>query len=349
MRWQEKVSKETEGIIITVIISLLVGVVIILFTSKSPLEALYSFFLSPLTSNYNIATLLNYAVPLILAGLALSVAFQAKVWNLAAEGQVYLGAFLGIVIGLQISEFPPVFAIIIILSFSFIVGGVVGLIPAFLKNVWDVNELISSFMISLIVLPIVNYFLSGPMKMAGVGINATPYVNKSFVLPQIFSKFNLNISFILSLIIVGVIYFFLYQTATGTFLRIYGYNREFANYGGINTKKYIIISMIISGGLCGLAGITSSLGIFHGRMIEFSTYGMGWDGIAVALVARLNPVAVVPVAILFSYLITGANLSGLLSDIPPEVATVIISIIYFLVTAQDVNRLIPFKRRRDVK
>lgn len=349
MRLQKKISKETEGIIITVVISLLVGVIIILFTSKSPLEALYSFFLSPLSSDYNIATLLNSAVPLILTGLALSVSFQAKVWNLAAEGQVYLGAFSGIVIGLQISGFPPVFAVIIILCVSFIAGGVVGLIPAVLKNVWGVNELISSFMISLMIIPVVNYFLSGPIKMPGSGINATPYVNKSFVLPRIFPNFNLNIGFILALIIVGIIYFFIYQTATGTFLRIYGYNREFANYSGINTRKCIIISMIISGGLCGLAGVTSSLGIFHGRMIEFSTYGIGWDGIAVALVARLNPVAVIPVAILFSYLLIGANLSGLLSDIPPEAATVIISVIYFLVTARDINRLIPFKRRRNAE
>jgi simple sugar transport system permease protein len=89
----------------------------------------------------------------------------------------------------------------------------------------------------------------------------------------------------------------------------------------------------------------TSLGSFHGRMIEFSTYGMGWNGIAVALVARYNPAGVIPAAFLLAYLITGANSAGLLSDIPPEVSQVVIASIYYLITAQAILQF-RFKKGR---
>ncbi len=269
----------------------------------------------------------------------MSISFQTKVWNLAGEGQVYLGAFMGIVLGLQIPNWPPVIAVIAILVMGFIVGSVLGLLPAALRLRWGVNELITSYMASLIILPVVNYFLAGPMKMPGAGINTTGYVNKAFVFPKILPSCDLHLGFALALVLVLMTYYFLYRTATGYSLRIYGFNEEFARYGGIGEAKCVLVAMIASGGLCGLAGITSSLGVFHGRMVEFSTYSMGWNGIAVALIARNNPFGVIPAAFLFAYILTGANLSGLLADIPPEVAQVVSAVIYYLITAQALWRI----------
>ena len=339
--------REILGSLLAVGIAFAAGIVIISLTSRSPGEALSAFFLGPFSSRYNISTLLTSMIPLIITGLALSISFQSQIWNLAADGQVYFGAFIGIAVGLGIPELPSFIAVPVILCASVIAGAVVGILPAILKIKLNINELIISFMISLIIVPVVNYFLSGPMQAPGEGINATHYVNKSFVLPKLLPPYDLIAGFIIALVLILIVYLFLYWTHTGTSLRLYGFNREFAHYGGISESKTIFLSMMLSGGLCGLAGCITSLGIYHGRLIEFSTSGFGWSGIAVALVARYNPIAVFPAALLLSYLLTGANLSGLMSDIPPESAQVVIAVIYYLVTAKVLLKLIP-KRTQGV-
>ncbi|MBE9547416.1 MAG: ABC transporter permease, partial [Proteobacteria bacterium] len=196
--------RELKGIFIAIGISFFVGIIIIIVTSKMPLKALSSFFLAPFSSRYNLCILLTTMTPLTITGLAMSISFQTKVWNLAGEGQVYLGAFMGIVIGLQIPNWPPVIAVIAILVVGFLVGGVLGLLPAALRLQWGVNELITSYMASLIILPVVNYFLAGPMKMPGAGINTTDYVNKAFILPKILPACDLHLGFGLALILVLV-------------------------------------------------------------------------------------------------------------------------------------------------
>jgi simple sugar transport system permease protein len=337
--------RDIAGSFLAVGIAFGAGIIIISLTSRAPGEALYSFFLGPFSSGYNISTLLTSMIPLIITGIALSVSFQSQVWNLAADGQVYFGAFIGIAVGLGIPHLPSFIAVPVILLASVIAGAAVGILPAILKIKLNVNELIISFMTSLIIIPVVNYFLSGPMQAPGEGINATNYVNKAFVLPKLFPPYDLNAGFIIALVLILVVYLFLYRTHAGTSLRLYGFNREFAHYGGISEARTIFLSMMMSGGLCGLAGCITSLGIYHGRLIEFSTSGFGWSGIAVALVARYNPIAVLPAALLLSYLLTGANLSGLMSDIPPETAQVVIAVIYYLVTAKVLLKLIPKKKQ----
>lgn len=327
---------EMKNILITICVSFLVGIAIISMTSKSPGSALSCFFFKPFSSTYNFTLILTNMIPLIITGLALSISFQTRVWNLAAEGQVYFGAFSSIAIGLMIPQANNIVAILLILLSSFLAGMLISLVPSLLKIRLQVNELIVSFMASMIMLPVVNYFLSGPLKSGEGDLNATPYIQNSFILPRIFPKYELNFGIIISVLLVVIVYLFLYRTATGTSLRIYGKNNEFARYSGINASRCILVSMAVSGGLCGIAGFSMSTGIFHGRMIEFGTYGLGWNGIAVALVARYNPLGVIPAAFLLSYLLTGSNIAGLFSDIPPEVAQIVISVIYYLVTAQTV-------------
>jgi ABC-type uncharacterized transport system permease subunit len=337
---------ELKGVALAVALSFSAGILVILLASAHPGQSLAAFFFGPFSSGYNLATLLSTMTPLVVTGLALSISFQATVWNLAAEGQVYLGAFVAVLVGLLVRPLPPPAALPLMMVAASAVGALVSLVPAALRVVWGVSELIVSFMTSLLILPVVNYFLSGPMQAPGAGINATEYVGRRFVLPLLTAGGGLNLGLPIALVLVAAVHLFLYRTAKGTSLRLYGYNRQFARYSGIGEAGCVFVALALSGGLCGLAGSLSSLGVFHGRMVEFSTYGMGWNGIAVALVARYRPGGVVPAAFLLAYLLTGANLAGLMSDVPPEVARVVISAIFFLITSQSLSALGVGARRR---
>jgi ABC-type uncharacterized transport system permease subunit len=331
--------RDLRGVALAVAFSLLAGLIIILIASRDPSQALTAFFLGPFSSVLNLSSLATTMAPLVVTGLALCISFQATVWNLAAEGQVYVGAFIGVAAGLLLSGVPPLVALPLMLVAAFAAGAVVSLLPASLWIACDANELIVSFMTSLLLLPIVNYFLAGPMKAPGAGINATASVDPALVLPRLFGGSNVTLGLPLAMLLVPVLHVFLYSTPLGTALRLYGHNRTFAFYAGIGGGRIVFTALALSGGLCGLAGALVSLGTFHGRMVEFSTFGMGWNGIAVALVARFKPAGVLPAAFLLAYLLTGANLSGLMSDVPPEVSRVVISVIFFLVTSGALSSL----------
>lgn len=337
--------RDLKGVMLAVALSLLAGFLIILAASRTPSQALAAFFLGPFSSVLNLSTLATTMAPLVVAGLALCVSFQATVWNLAAEGQVYVGAFVGVAVGLLLPEVPPLVALPLMLLAAFAAGAVVSFLPASLRIACDANELIVSFMTSLLLLPIVNFFLAGPMKAAGAGINATASVDPRLILPQLSARSGITLGLPLAVLLVPIVHAFLYLTPRGTSLRLYGHNRSFAYYAGIGEASSVFTALALSGGLCGLAGALVSLGTFHGRMVEFATYGMGWNGIAVALVARFKPAGVLPAAFLLAYLLTGANLSGLMSDVPPEVSRVVISVIFFLVTSGALSG-ISFRRRR---
>lgn len=252
--------RELKGVTLAVAISFAAGVIVVLATSKTPAQALAAFFLGPFSSSLNLVTLATTMMPLVVTGLALCVSFQATVWNLAAEGQVYLGAFVGVAAGLLLSGSPAPLAVPLMLVAAGIAGGAVSLLPAALRVACEVNELITSFMTSLIVVPVVNFFLSGPMKAVGAGINATAYVNPRFLLPGLGYGGDLNVGLAIAVALVVLLQMFLYSTPLGSSLRLRGFNRNFAYYAGIEERRSVYASLLMSGGLCGPSWSADELG-----------------------------------------------------------------------------------------
>lgn len=316
-----------------------IGLLVIFLTSSEPLHAAYSFFIGPFTNIYFFGNMLAAAIPLMLTGIAASVAFSASAFNLGLEGQLYIGALIGTYITCKLPQFSPLFVLPLVFVVTFLVGGLIAAFSGYLKVKRRVNELISSLLISYILIYIGDFFLEGVFRDAKAGLSASPYFDPRFMFSKFLPPSDLHSGLFFVVIILIVMYFVMRKSTLGFEITLTGRNEVFSKYSGIPVNTATILAMLFSGGFAGIAGMIDIFGI-HGRMIRGFSVGYGWNGIAVALIARNHPLLVIPAAIFFAFLESGANVASLLSDITPEVSRVIQGMIFYLVTAEGLFSLI---------
>jgi ABC-type uncharacterized transport system permease subunit len=333
------------GLGITLGIAFAIAVILILLLSRQPLITVYYFFVGPFTNKYYFGNMLNTAIPLVFTGLGISVAFKSSVFNLGGEGQVYSAALVSTVICLALPAANGYLGGAAALVGALVTGALLAGLSGFFKMKWGTDELISSFLFSAGVIFVVNYFITGPLDDPGNNLLATYAIGERYHLLGIYPPSKLDISALFSLLAAGMIFFLMYYTHWGYEMRMCGLNREFSRYGGINVSAYIVLPMILSGALHGLAGGLAILGTYHVAVKEFSG-GMGWNGIAVALIAKNHPLGVVPAAVFFAYLDAGAKAAMLHSDVTFEIAAVVQSVIFYLVTAQGLYSVLRYPRRK---
>jgi ABC-type uncharacterized transport system permease subunit len=323
------------GLAVTLGISFTIAVLLILLLSKAPLKTIYYFFVGPFTNKYYFGNMLNTAVPLVFTGLGISMAFRSSVFNLGGEGQVYSGALAATVIMLALPETGGCLGGLAAVAGAMLTGGLLASLSGFFKVKWGTDELISSFLLSAAVLFIVNYFITGPLDDPANNLLATFAIGEQYWLRGIFPPSRLSVSAFFAVAAALGVFFLMYYTHAGYEMRMCGLNREFSRYGGINVSAYVVLPMLLSGALHGLAGGLAIMGTYHSAVKEFS-FGMGWNGIAVALIARNHPLGVLPAAVFFAYLDAGAKAAMLHSDVTFEIAAVVQSVIFYLVTAQGI-------------
>lgn len=321
------------GTLTVLSISIIAGIIIIFLTSDVPLESLFSFFIGPFTTRYFLFNMLACATPLIFTGLAVSLAFSAGSYNLGVEGQVYLGALAGTFIAVKLGGGFPGGSILLILLASFLAAGFLAGISGWLKSFRGANELITSLLAGNIVIIVIDYIVEGPFQDFYSGLAATPSVPDKYMLSKVIPPSDFHTGFFIGLLFAILIYWFIYHTRTGYDIRITGKDPEFARYLGIKVGSVYVISMFLSGGLAGMGGIVDVLGV-QGRVIRGFSAGYGWNGIAVSLIARNNPLLVIPAAVFFAYLDTGAQIASFQADLTPEIARVVQSVIFYLITAR---------------
>jgi len=332
------------GLAITLGISFLIAVILIILLSKQPLTTIFYFFFGPFTNKYYFGNMLNTAIPLVFTGLGIAVAFKSSMFNLGGEGQVYSGALMATVVLLALPEISGYLGGPVALAAALSTGAVLAGVSGFFKMKWGTDELISSFLISAAVIFIVNYFITGPLDDPGNSMLATHPIGGQYHFLGIFPPSKLDISAVFAILVAALIFFLMYYTHWGYEMRMCGLNREFSRYGGINVSAYVILPMIISGALHGLAGGVAIMGTYHVAVKEFS-YGMGWNGIAVALIAKNNPLGVLPAAVFFAYLDAGATAAMLHSDVTFEIAAIVQSVIFYLITAQAIYSVLRRRKR----
>jgi simple sugar transport system permease protein len=309
--------------------------------SKNPGRTLWFFFLGPFGNLYAFGNMLNYAVPLIFGGLGVSVAMRANSFNLGGEGQIYAGAFAATLAALALR--PLGFAGALAgLAAAAAVAGFAAAFSGFCRARWNTSELITSFLVSNILILVVDYLVSGPFADPASNLLSTRKLDESFRLPLILPPSNLSAALFAALAACLLTGIFLFRTRIGYEIRMTGSNELFARYGGINTKRITILAMFLSGALYGLGGGLAVYGTYYGTVKGFSS-GMGWNGLAVALIARFSPGLVIPAAVFFAWIGAGARIAMQNSDITSEIALVAQGAVLFLVTSQALLGL--FKRR----
>jgi ABC-type uncharacterized transport system permease subunit len=322
------------GIVGAALAAILIGFIVILFISDDPITAISSFLFEPFTNAFNFGTVLNKAVPLIFTGLALSVVFQAGVFSMGAEGQLYFGAFFGALAAVYLPGIPSVIHLPLILLSAIIGGALFGAIPGILKAYLNADEIVTTLMLNFIAILTVSYFLNNIFKdPASGGYARMPYVEPTAKLGKFIEGLPVHSGFLIAVVTAILIYIFLYKTKSGYELRLVGKNPLFAEYGGIHTKMIIVWSIMISGALAGLGGVVEVIGI-HGTLKDYFSAGLGFDGIIIALLARNHPFGVLAASFFYAYLQVGAQTMQANSDVPRELAVIIQVLLVLFVSSQ---------------
>lgn len=308
-------------------------IILLTISSNSPLQSILFFFTGPFSNMYNLGNMLDKAGLLIFAGLGISIAFRAGVFNLGGEGQVYAGATAAVIVSISFNFSGRYTGIISIISIGIISGALIAGLSGFLKKQWNTDELISSFLFSGAIIHFTDYLISTPFKDNSSFLNSTEKIPDILFLKQLLGSSHFNISFFIAVIASFTAFIFLFRSTAGYEIRLSGLNRKFADYGGIPVKRHFIIPMLISGGMYGAAGSFTVLGNFHMGIKGF-TSGLGWNGIAVALIAGNNPAFVIPAALIFAYLDSGTQIAMIHSDLSFEFSNLIKAVIFFLITAK---------------
>jgi simple sugar transport system permease protein len=296
--------------------------------SKTPARTLYFFFLGPFRGVYSFGNMLGGAVPLIVGGLGVSIAMKAGSLNLGGEGQLYAGAFTATVAALGLEALGPFGGFLALLAGAFF-AGCAAAFSGFCKARWNTSELITSFLLSNALVLLVNYLVNGPFLDPETNLQSTRKIAAVMRLPAILPPSNLSASLFIALAAAAAVQVFLGRTRLGYELRMAGANEIFARYGGINTRLNTVLAMFLSGAFYGLAGGLAVFGSYYGTVKEFSS-GLGWNGLAAALVARFNPLALAPASFFFAWISSGARIAMQNSDITFEVASIVQSVIFFL-------------------
>ena len=331
------------ALLITLAAAFGVMLLMIFLMSETPGETIWFFFAGPITNKYYLGNMLNAAIPLMLTGLGISFAFRSSMFNLGGEGQVYSGGLAATAVCLALPAASAFVGISLSIAAAIVAGAVIAGLSGFFKLKWRTDELISSFLISNALIYIVDNFITGPLDDPENNLLTTSKIAEQFWFKKIFPPSNLDISIVFIVIIAFLAFLYLFRTHQGYEMRMCGLNSEFARYGGINVGKYMILPMLWSGGFHGLAGAVSVLGTSHMCYKGFSG-GMGWNGIAVALIAKNNPIAVVPAAIFFAYIEAGAKSAMINADVTIEIASVVQSVVFFLITAQAIYNFVKYRR-----
>lgn len=328
------------GTMVAVLAALLTVLVAVLLSAPDPAATLVIFLSGPVSNVFALGNFLSRATLLAMTGGAVVLAFRAGVFNLGGEGQAYLGALVATVILTALpgeAPLPPILAITAAAGAAAGGAALLAGLSGWLRHRTGADELITSFLLSAAALPVIDYLIAGPLRDRTGNLLATAVIPESYRLSRILPPSALNTSVVWAIGAVALIWFLLHWTLFGYELRITGYNRDLARFSGIPVGFYTTVPMALSGALHGLAGAALVMGV-HYRSIRGFTGGLGWNGIAVALIARNSPHLVIPAALFFAYLDAGSRAAVVHSQATWELGSLVQGVVFLFVTARLLRR-----------
>jgi len=314
--------------VLSILLSFLVGALMITLIGGNPIEAYSFLFKGAFGSKSNISETFIKSVPLIFTGLAATFAYKCGVFNLGAEGQFVMGAVASIWISTSLTFVSGASLLVISLVSGFIVGGLWGLLPGILKITRGLNEMIVSILLNYVAVLFMGYLYSGPLRDGSVPQTAAVTIK----LGRIFSDLRVHYGFIIAIAVALCIYYFITYTSSGFKLRAVGMNRSASLFNGFKVNRFMLLSFVISGAIAGLGGSVELHGTQFRLMAGFGQ-GYGFDGVAIALIGQLNPIATVLVAYLFAILRTGATTMQVGSGMPTSVIDIIQALVIVFAVA----------------
>ncbi|WP_020613188.1 ABC transporter permease [Sediminispirochaeta bajacaliforniensis] len=332
--------------VIGVLIGMLVGSLVIVNKDRSLFTVMGQLFYGAFGNLNNFSQSLVFAIPLGFTGLAIAFSYSAGIFNIGAEGQLQLAALATAVVATSgFLESSPLLLPVVLIC-GMIMGALWALLPGILKAYKGFNEIVVTMLLNYVAILLVSFFLQGPLKAEGAYYPQTDAFPDTALLHKVIRGYTLHQGIWVFILMVVIVWVILYKTTFGFKIRAVGFNPEGALYAGIDYRKILVLSMVVSGALAGLAGSVEVLGV-HRRLMEGFSPGYGYDAIAVALLANLNPVGIIFSSFFFGALRNAA--SGLQIDfgIPVSFIYIIQALaIIFVIAAQGMPRFFRRLKRR---
>jgi simple sugar transport system permease protein len=300
--------------------------------------------------SYALSSTAVKAVPLLLVGVGICIAFRANVFNIGGEGQIAMGALLATATALALPGLPAILLIPLTILAGAVGGGLWGAIPGAFKGYLGVNEILSTIMLNLVAVQVMNYLLAGPLhdttaQSVGGLIPQTRLLPESSWLPILKDGTQLHLGVLVALLAALAVYVLLWRTSFGFRIRAVGLSRDAATYAGMPVARTTTLALTLSGALCGMAGSMLVFGSISHRMVTDGsltgfTGSAGFNGIVVALFGGLNPLWTILSSFVFAGLLVGGDAMQVVTGVPSDLIVALNGLVVVFVVS------IEFLRRR---
>ena len=318
----------------SVVLALAVGALIMALTGHSPAEGYGALLNGVFGSKRGIASMLYKSAQLAITGIATIVASRGGVFNVGGEGQMYLGALAAAWMGTLLKGVSPWLAIPICLLTAIAAGAFYAWIPAVLKVKLKVNEVITTILMNTIALKFCTWMATGPLHTTERGVSqGTQALNKSFLFQKLVPGAQLNTSVYLVVLATVLVWYLMQRTSTGFEMNLTGQNPRFSRFIGISADRMAILGMLISGGLCGLLGMSETFGVQSRFRPDFSSE-FYFDGMLVAMIMQYKPLGTILMSFFFGLLKIGGVSMQSKTGISSELILIVQSIIIFFMAAE---------------
>lgn len=315
------------------LVALIIGAMVLAITGRDAIGTYLLIAQQAFGGRIELANTLVSTTPILLTGLATGLAFQAGTFNVGVEGSLYLGAFAAAWVGFTFVHLPGILLIPLAIGLGAFAGAVGACVPGFLRAFWRVDEVVTTLMLNYVAILFTSYLVNYLFLAPKVANSMSPLVAPQARLPVLMPSTQLTMGFLLALIVTLLYGLFFRFTTTGYELRMVGLNARFAAAAGIHVVWVILVAMVLSGLIGGLAGAVQILAV-NGRFIDNFSPGYGFTGIAVALLGRNHGVGILLAALFFGALSNGGAMVQLFSDIPIDLIQLLQGIVMIFAVVQ---------------
>ncbi len=317
---------------IALLASFVASMIIIACMGMNPLEVYAKILKGSLGSAYRFRETVNKTIPLAVLSLGTCVAFKMKFWNIGAEGQFYAGAFASTFVALNFSSLPSPVLIFLMFIAGFLCAGFFALIPAGLKIKWGTSETLVTLMLNYVAQKWVAYLQYGPWRdPESSGFPQIARFSDNAVLPKILG---IHAGWLITILLAVFLFVLLTRTKFGYEVSVLGESLDSARYAGINVNRTLVLAVVLSGGLCGIAGTMQSSAIENSLTCNMSN-GLGFTAVITTWLSKLNPILMIVVSFVFSMLIQGGTFLQSSMKIPASMAQILQGIIIFFVLGSE--------------
>jgi simple sugar transport system permease protein len=332
----------------SLIAALILGAVMMLVLGANPIVGYHALVNGAFAGSYNLGATAVKAAPLLLVGVGICVAFRANVLNIGGEGQLAMGGLASAATALALPNLPSIALIPLVLLAGALGGAFWGAIPGAFKAYFNVNEILSTIMLNLVAVQIMNWLLAGPMvdktQNSTYGlIPETRLLPRASWMPILIANTQLHLGVLIAVVVAAGVWVLLYRTSFGFRLQAVGLSRDASKYAGMPVKRTMTLAMTISGAMCGLAGALLVFGSISHRMVtDGSLTGFtgsdGFNGIVVALFGALNPLWTIISAFLFGGLLVGGDALQVATGVPADMVTALEGLVVVFVVSLEYMR-----------